>query len=80
MSFSFFPTDDRALTIRLKRQLMGFVSYLMFLVPLSYADQQHWLRFGYTELMVLLAIALVITSASSSRSAAASPGASPIRV
>jgi len=60
MPFSLFPTDDRALAIRLKRQLMGFVSYLMFLVPLLYANQQHWLRFGYAGLMAILAIALVI--------------------
>jgi len=60
MSFSLIPTDDHALATRLKRQLMGFLSYLMFLVPLSYAVQEGWLRIGYVGLALILAVALVI--------------------
>jgi hypothetical protein len=60
MSFSLFPIDDRDLTTRLKRQLMGFMSYMMFLVPLGYSAQQGWLRIGYQGMSVILALALVI--------------------
>ena len=60
MSFSLLPTDDHALATRLKRQLMGFVSYLMFLVPLVYSIQQGWLRLGYAGLSLFLALALTI--------------------
>ena len=60
MPFSLFPIDDHLLATRLKRQLMGFVSYLMFLVPLVYSVQQGWLRFGYAGLALFLALALAI--------------------
>jgi diguanylate cyclase (GGDEF)-like protein len=58
MPFSLIPSDDRALATRLKRQLMGFVSYLMFLVPLVYSVQEGWLRMGYSGLSILLLVAL----------------------
>jgi diguanylate cyclase (GGDEF)-like protein len=50
MAYSLIPTDDRALATRVKRQLMGFMSYLMFLIPLVFAVEQGWVRFGYVGL------------------------------
>lgn len=63
MAFSLIPTDDRAFATRVKRQLMGVMSYLMFLVPLVYSVEHGWLRFGYAGLGVFLAVALVINVA-----------------
>ncbi len=60
MSFSLIPTDDRTLATRLQRQLMGFVSYLMFLVPLVYSVRQGWIGFGYEGLAWFLVLALAI--------------------
>jgi len=60
MPFSLIPFDDHMLATRLKRQLMGFMSYLMFLVPLGYSVQQGWLRMGYAGLGLILAVALAI--------------------
>ncbi len=60
MSFSLFSIDDHVLATRLKCQLMGFVSYLMFLVPLVYSVQQGWVRFGYAGLALFLALAMAI--------------------
>jgi hypothetical protein len=50
MAPSLIPLHDRAIAIRVKRQLMGFMSYLMFLVPLAYAVQNGWVEFGYAGL------------------------------
>lgn len=60
MPFSLIPTENRALATQLKRQLMGFTSYLMFLPPLIYAVHQGWMGFGYAGLAVFVAIAVVI--------------------
>lgn len=60
MAPSLIPADDRALATRVKRQLMGFMSYLMFLLPLVYAVEQEWVRFGYVGLGVFLGIAVVV--------------------
>ena len=60
MPFSLIPGGDPLLATRLRRQLMGLSSYLMFLVPLVYAVQQHWLRFGYAGLAWFLGLALAI--------------------
>ncbi len=57
---SLIPTDDPALATRVKRQLMGFVSYMMFLLPLLYAVHSGWLRLGYGGLAWLLALAIVV--------------------
>ena len=57
-----FPTDNRALATRLKRQLMGFTSYLMFVVPLGYAVTQGWLRMGYAGVAYCLAFAVVVNA------------------
>ncbi len=38
---------------------MGFVSYLMFLIPLGYAVDQGWIRFGYAGLAVFTLVAMV---------------------
>ncbi|HEY2347333.1 MAG TPA: GGDEF domain-containing protein [Xanthomonadaceae bacterium] len=63
MPLSLIPTDDHALATRLKRQLMGLVSYLMFLVPLLYSVHEGWLGFGYASLAAFLAAALAINIA-----------------
>ncbi len=60
MAYSLIPTDDRALATRVKRQLMGFMSYLMFLIPLVYAVEEKWVRFGYVGLGWFLAIAVTV--------------------
>ena len=60
MPLTLIPTDDHALATRLKRQLMGLVSYLMFLVPLMYSVHEGWLRMGYAGLATILAAALAI--------------------
>jgi diguanylate cyclase len=60
MPFALFPADDRTQQLRLKRQLMGFVSYLMFLLPLVYAVHHGWMDFGYAGLAGFAAAAVVI--------------------
>lgn len=60
MRHSLIPTDNRALATRLQRQLMGFTSYLMFVVPLAYAVAQGWLRMGYAGVACCLAFAVVV--------------------
>ena len=60
MAHWLLPSHDRALATRLKRQLMGFVSYLMYLLPLGYAVARGWVDFGYTGLAWLLLAALVV--------------------
>ena len=62
MPFSLIPADDPLLATRLKRQLMGLMSYLMFLLPLLYSMQQGWLRFGYRGLAAIVALALAINA------------------
>jgi hypothetical protein len=54
------PTDDPALATRVKRQLMGFMSYMMFVLPLLYAVHSGWLRLGYSGLAWLLALAIMV--------------------
>jgi diguanylate cyclase (GGDEF)-like protein len=58
MRYSLFPANDPVMTLRLKRQLMGLVSYLMFLVPLIDAVHSGWMKVGYSGLFVLTIIAL----------------------
>ena len=67
MRFSLIPTDDHALVTRLKRQLMGVLSYLMFLGPLGYAVSQDWMRLDHTGLGWLLALAMTINVAFKAR-------------
>jgi diguanylate cyclase (GGDEF)-like protein len=50
MARTLIPIHDRAIATRVKRQLMGFVSYLMFLVPLAYGVHNGWVDFGYAGL------------------------------
>ncbi len=54
------PTDDPALATRVKRQLMGFVSYMMFVGPMFYAVSSGWLRLGYGGLAWLVVAAFVV--------------------
>lgn len=61
MRFQLIPKDDRVLAVMVKRQLMGFLSALMFFLPLVYAVEQEWLRFGYPGL-ALLTLASVATN------------------
>jgi diguanylate cyclase (GGDEF)-like protein len=60
ISMPLIPTDDPALATRVKRQLMGFVSYMMFVVPMIYAVRSGWLRLGYGGLALLVAVAFTI--------------------
>ncbi len=59
MSFKLIPADSPALATRLRRQLMGLLSYLMFLVPLLYSLAHGWLRFGASGVALLLGLALL---------------------
>jgi diguanylate cyclase (GGDEF)-like protein len=52
--------SDQALRTRLKRQWMGFLSYVMFLVPMIFAVQHGWLHFGYRGLAVFVVVAVVV--------------------
>lgn len=54
------PADDHLLAIRVKRQLMGFMSYVMFLLPLGYSVQHGWVRFGYPGLALLFGVGIAI--------------------
>lgn len=63
MGFALFPADDRVRTLRLKRQLMGLVSYLMFLLPLTYAVHEGWVHFGYPGLALFAATSIAINMA-----------------
>ncbi len=63
MPFTLIPNDDHAMATRLKRQLMGVLSYLMFLGPLGYAVYQGWMRMDYAGLAWLLALAMAINAA-----------------
>lgn len=55
------PDRDRQLrSARLRQQLMGFSTYLMFLVPLAWSVQEGWVRFGWSGLGALLAAAVAI--------------------
>lgn len=63
MPYSLIPRDDRTLATRVKRQLMGSMSYAMFLVPLVYAVEHGWIRFGYEGLAWFVAAALTINLA-----------------
>ena len=60
MLYSLIPRDNRGLATRVQRQLMGFMSYLMFLVPLVYAVHNGWVEFGYAGLAWFLAVAVAI--------------------
>ena len=60
MPFALILAEDHLLAVRLKRQLMGLLSYLMFLVPLVYSVHHGWLHFGYVGLALFAVLALVI--------------------
>ncbi|WP_223807180.1 GGDEF domain-containing protein [Montanilutibacter psychrotolerans] len=57
---SLIPKDDRQLATRLKRQVMGLVSYLMFMAPLVYSVENGWVGFGYVGLAWFLGVAVTI--------------------
>ena len=63
MRLEIFPRNDPSLSLRLKRQLMGAASYLMFLLPLVYSVQQGWMEFGYCGLAVFFAIVITLNLA-----------------
>ncbi|MEO6172818.1 MAG: GGDEF domain-containing protein [Arenimonas sp.] len=50
MKLSILPSDDALMRMRIKRQLMAFLSYLMFLLPLLYSVYNGWMGFGYRGL------------------------------
>ena len=63
MRFQLIPDDCPKLALRLRRQLMGLLSYLMFLLPLLYAVQHGWMHIGYHGLAVFSAVALSVNIA-----------------
>ncbi len=62
MAFPLLPRDDPALARRLRRQLMGAASYLMFLLPGAYAVFNGWMGFDWRGLALLLAVALTLNA------------------
>lgn len=57
MRIPLMPDNDRHKALRLQRQLIGLVSYLMFFVPLAHAVQQGWLLTGFGGLAAILVAA-----------------------
>jgi diguanylate cyclase (GGDEF)-like protein len=62
MGFDLFPRDDPNMRRRLRRQLMGLGSYLMFLVPLAYSVHAGWMRFGWGGLAWFVTGAVVLNA------------------
>lgn len=60
MMLELFPRNDPKRTLRLRRQLMAFASYLMFLAPLVYSVHEGWMDFGYDGLAAFVALATVL--------------------
>jgi diguanylate cyclase (GGDEF)-like protein len=60
MSFQLMPVEDSVMRLRLRRQLMGMFSYLMFLLPLTFAVEQGWMAFGYAGLLWFSALAFAL--------------------
>ncbi len=63
MGFDLFPRDDPNLRRRLRRQLMGLGSYLMFLLPLAYSVHAGWMDFGWAGLAWFVAAAMAVNLA-----------------
>jgi diguanylate cyclase (GGDEF)-like protein len=51
---------DKARRTRLQRQWMGFLSYVMFLLPMVYSVHRGWLHIGYQGLMIFIVTALLV--------------------
>ncbi|MDQ3511666.1 MAG: GGDEF domain-containing protein [Pseudomonadota bacterium] len=60
MPYTLIPRNDPALATRVRRQLMGIMSYAMFSVPLLYAVAHGWITFGYQGLAWFVTVALGI--------------------
>lgn len=56
----FYPKGDPALTVRVKRQVMTFVSYMMLVPLLAFSVSQNWLRLGYIGLLLVVVVAVVV--------------------
>ena len=54
------PDSPQALRTRLHRQWMGFLSYMMFLVPVLISVQRGWLQIGYQGLAIFVAVVLAV--------------------
>jgi GGDEF domain-containing protein len=58
-----FPTPiDSVMKMRLKRQGMALVSYLMFLLPLAYGASNNWIGFTPTGLALFALVAVAVNS------------------
>jgi diguanylate cyclase (GGDEF)-like protein len=62
MGFELFPRDDPNMRRRLRRQLMGLGSYLMFLAPLAYSVHAGWMGFGWCGLAWFVAAAVALNT------------------
>lgn len=51
--------NHKARRTRLQRQWMGFLSYVMFLAPMTYSVYRGWLHIGYEGLLLFVFIAVV---------------------
>jgi diguanylate cyclase (GGDEF)-like protein len=50
------------MALRLRRQMMGLLSYLMFGIPLTYSVARGWMDFGYRGLLAFLLASLLINA------------------
>jgi diguanylate cyclase (GGDEF)-like protein len=62
MHFNRLLSTDRDTRLRLKRQLMGVGSYMMFMLPGVLAVHWGWTAFGYPGLFLLTATALFVNA------------------
>jgi len=60
MPFQLIPNHDPVLATRVKRQIMAFLSGLMFVPPAAYAVEQGWIRFGYAGLALITLASVTI--------------------
>jgi diguanylate cyclase (GGDEF)-like protein len=54
------PTEQKVHALRMRRQWLGLLSYLMFLLPLAYCTHFGYTRLGYPGLALFGAIAVAI--------------------
>jgi diguanylate cyclase (GGDEF)-like protein len=52
--------EQAMMDLRMRRQAIGLLSYLMFLLPLAYASHHGWTKLGWNGLVVFAAAAIVI--------------------
>lgn len=57
---SIFPPKSATMPLRLKRQAMALLSYLMFLLPMLYAVDQGWMMLSLTGVLVFVLLSVLV--------------------